>query len=114
MGSPPLARPPITLGSRKVAPEALKWARARLDLSQRELAPILGVHPNTINRWEQEGAPLYIGYAIPGLLLAKWRGEALEEYLDAAQDFLFRQGDLLDLTGGDNPDQLGEGLSVDS
>ncbi|NIP59767.1 MAG: helix-turn-helix domain-containing protein [Gemmatimonadetes bacterium] len=71
-------------------PEAVRWARDKLGLTQKEMADALDVHWRSIQNWERDGAPLTVGYAIPGLFMANWMGEL-------AQEFLMSQGDLFDL-----------------
>lgn len=43
-------------------PNNIKSERARLDLSQKELADRLGVDESTVNRWEHDIGPVKASY----------------------------------------------------
>ncbi len=53
-----MKKPPL----RRLAPEELREWRLRYDLTQDELAGLLGVHPKTISFWErgERRIPLYL------------------------------------------------------
>ena len=65
-----------------VTPDELRAARAALQLSQRDLARLLGVQASTVARWELEGGhrpPAYLTFALAWLRLANEAGQNKEE-----------------------------------
>lgn len=52
-----------------MTPDELTQARESLHLNQAELARVLGIHPNIVNRWERGRAkiPPYLKLAFEGL-----------------------------------------------
>lgn len=69
-----------------IRPLEVKEIRARLEVTQAELAEALGVSPRTVWEWEKKGAPKVTGYALAGLLMKRGNMAAAVEILFSRKD----------------------------
>lgn len=79
---------PAVIGSGETRGDAIRWARERLGVTQGKFGELLGVHVDTVGRYERENGPKWLRWAVAGLLLGMMDRPGAEAWL-------FRQEELL-------------------
>jgi DNA-binding XRE family transcriptional regulator len=93
-----------------MTPQQLVAARSALNLSRRDLASVLGVHWNTVTKWETggQGIPPYLGLALDGIKFQRMRAFYVEVKQPDSEEWIDVTDQVRSITlPSDSPDDNG-------